>query len=264
MKNVIFFFAKIFFACMVCSVIFYCAYDGIYVNGLRSSDHMTQDLKDDIDEDKASFKKQGFTSVNVVNKIHALKTKNHDDAAFAKYYNTTCSKDRELPIDDENFGGTCWATAATSVLEYYGAKPKAKYIYTQVVKQGVDDFGKNVVWRGLKSCYMDDLLNKMFSNFFQIEKKADQYVDSTKLYKNVKSNYSSHQIGILCGTDHAMCASGYATIDYTFKDKNKKQQKRHFDYIVINWGVFGDDDDQQFFQIKYINGKCSYVKVSNK
>lgn len=259
MKSTLSICAKIVTVILICSLFPFVGYDDSMFCSGGSSTNMMQDISDVYYYVQKPLKDKGYKIVSTSGHFYYYNSKDFDDAEFIKHYNTTVSKDREVP---SNSDGTCWATAMTSVLNYYGAKGKPENVYCWVVLQGIDDYGKGILKKGLKSNNVDDLLNKMFTKHFNMKKKATSY--SKNLFKEIKNCYKSKNIGILCGDDHAMCACGYATVDCTYKDKNGKQYTTSKEFVVINWGIYKEDDNQQFFPVDKFNSKFKFVKVSNK
>ena len=110
------------------------------------------------------------------------------------------------------------------------------------------------------------LLNKMFTNHYDLKKKATYYSNngSQPLIDIVKKQYASKgkNIGIFCGDDHAMSCGGYATVDCIYLDKNKKQKQEHGDFFVVSYGIFADKN-HQFYSAnkKNMNRYFGYIKI---
>lgn len=194
---------------------------------------------------KSKYEKQGFFSIDVDlytwnQKI--LKSNNHNQSDLKTNYNKN-NEPSEKDIEAKE--GICWATAMTSLLEYYGCGPNTNNVNEKaraISKKVLDIAKKGKYWspgsNGVYDSELDDILDDVFASYGGKYKKYDANNDTFSLYKTIKKEINSGRVCLLSIIRHSMNACGYEeyTVEYKYKNwlgKTKIKNTRE-KYVVVN------------------------------
>ncbi len=145
-----------------------------------------------------------------------LNSKNHSQDSCFEYYKTTANRGS---TQDLSADGTCWATAVSSIVEYYNKN--SLYRYTDFYRSAIDDARYNhyVCFDncagGLWTFYNDDVLAHTFNKFGISGKTCTNYKNN--IYNKLVKEINENDVTLFGTPNHAMCGCGYTSWTVTYK-----------------------------------------------
>ncbi len=194
--------------------------------------------------------------------------------AYSKYSNVTVSAGSETKVNCNNHNqtklreyfnkhngdrtdiaeGICWASATTSLLEFYKASKKSSNVIcfdvidmaerNSYVVYGTD--GKVFYDDGFTHDNQDNLITKMFKKYSMDKKGNNDYYN---IYKTLTKEIDSGRAVIFSIKGHTMTGSGYVTYKVKYFKKNLLGKKvsvtEELNYVIVN-DTWAENRDRQY------------------
>lgn len=172
-----------------------------------------------------------------------LECNNHKQSDIKKYYNENNGSADDIPADCE---GICWASAITSLLEFYGCEGEVNKIAYDVLTVAKSNKYWSTDNTGLGMMDTDDLVTKMFNSYDIDKKGSNTYIN---IYSTLKTEVNSGRVSIFKITNHIMAGCGYVPYSVKYEQTNifnvveKKLEKQNF--VICN-DTWANNDVRQY------------------